>query len=171
MSYLLEIPNRLTLNHTLLTLTKESVALTASCSLSSLHGRRQKGKEKPRVGIWFFPFAGYSPIRHHQTWRSTAGSYPRQDNHRRIQIVVTGWGTRCSRSVHNNEVTVKDWMTRLWKTHRRNNGPVVWLGFLCILIIFYLGAANCIISTAQHARPNCIGHIEPYKYETKRIQG
>lgn len=48
------------LNHTLLTLTKESVSLTASCSLSSLHGRRQKGKEKPRVGIWFFPFAGYS---------------------------------------------------------------------------------------------------------------
>ena len=58
--YLMEIPNRLTLNHTLLTLTKESVSLTASCSLSSLHGRRQKGKEKPRVGIWFFPFAGYS---------------------------------------------------------------------------------------------------------------
>ena len=25
----------------------------------------------------------------------------------------------------------------------------------------YLGAAKCIISTAQHARPNVIGHKEP----------
>ena len=44
-------------------------------------------------------------------------------------------------------------------------------GIPVYFIIFYLGAANCIISTAQHARPNCIGHIEPYKYETERVHG
>ena len=44
---------------------------------------------------------------------------------------MIGRGTRCS--VHNNEVTVTEWITRLWQTNRRNNGRVVWLGFLCIL--------------------------------------
>ena len=31
----------------------------------------------------------------------------------------------------------------------------------------YLGAANCIISTAQQAKPNVIGHIEDYDNKDK----
>ena len=31
----------------------------------------------------------------------------------------------------------------------------------CMTLKPYLGAAKCIISTAQHARPNVIGHKEP----------
>ena len=31
------------------------------------------------------------------------------------------------------------------------------------LLFLYLGAAKCIISTAQQARPNVIGHKEPWK--------
>lgn len=91
----------------------------------------KRGRRNPGWGSDFSPSHWLFSIRHHQTWRSTAGSYPRQDNHRRIQIVMIGRGTRCS--VHNNEVTVTEWITRLWQTNRRNNGRVVWLGFLCIL--------------------------------------
>lgn len=32
-----------------------------------------------------------------------------------------------------------------------------------MLFRMYLGAAKCIISTAQQARPNVIGHKEPFK--------
>ena len=107
-----ELPNRLTLIITHFWPWQKKVL-----HWLRLHGRRQKGKEKPRVhGDLIFPLRRIFSFRHHQTCRSTAGSYPRQDNHRRIQIVVTGRGTRCS--VHNNEVTVKDWITRLWQTNR-----------------------------------------------------
>ena len=34
--------------------------------------------------------------------------------------------------------------------------------------IYYRGPAKCIISTAQHARPNVIGHNELYKKREKR---
>lgn len=35
------------------------------------------------------------------------------------------------------------------------------------LFRLYLGAAKCIISTAQQARPNVIGHKEPFKKKQK----
>jgi len=32
---------------------------------------------------------------------------------------------------------------------------------IIIIIVKYLGAAKCIISTAQQARPNVMGHRDP----------
>ena len=84
---------------------------------------------------------------------------------------MIGRGTRCS--VHNSEVTVKETNEQLGfdKPIVEITGGSYGWDSPVYFIIFYLGAANCIISTAQHARPNCIGHIEPYKYETKRVHG
>ena len=70
----------------------------------------------------------------------------------------------CESSRNNDNISLPGWGS---KDDSIPEIKIVSFGNICVymntnLSISYLGAAMCIISTAQHANPNVRGHKEPF---------